>query len=72
MSPSIVPPIRAYLKAACGPLLIYNKPPVTNPAIIAFQGSSFYLKCINKQSHELKHPPHIANDPPIIGARFLT
>ena len=68
----MIPPIHAYLNAAYGPLLIYRSPPVTNPATIAFHGSSFYLKCISKQSQELKHPPHIANEPPINGARFLT
>ena len=37
---SITPPIIAFLKADCGPLLIYRTPPVTNPEQMAFQGSS--------------------------------
>ena len=69
---NIMPPINAYFKAAYGPERMANTPPVTAPATIAFTGSSTCLKCISRQSTELKHPPHIANEPPMYGALFLT
>ena len=69
---SITPPIHALLNAAYGPLLNANIPPVRNPENIALNGSSCYLYHKRRQSIELKHPPHIAKEPPINGALFLT
>jgi len=39
---SIVPPIKAFLKADYGPLLKAKTPPVMKPEKIAFNGSSVY------------------------------
>jgi len=69
---SIMPPIQAFLNAAYGPLRKARIPPVRNPLMTAFHGSSIYLYQRSRQSIELKQPPHIAKEPPIRGALFLT
>lgn len=40
-----------------------NKPPATQPAVTGLIQSSFYLKCIKRQSVNENKPPHIAKDP---------
>ena len=56
----------------CHLLLTDKMAPVAAPLIILFQGSSFFLMCINVQSIDEKHPPHMAKLPPVIGARSFT
>lgn len=46
-------------------------PPVKNPAIMAFQGSSFFRMPFTAQSNVLNRPPHTPKLPPRTGARAL-
>jgi len=59
------------------PIIILTPPlaarhaPVSAPDAILLYGSSFLLYAASEQSNVLNNPPHIANDPPMIGARDL-
>lgn len=57
--------------AVLGPLLIAKPPPVMNPAIMAFHGSSFCLIPFTAQSNEENIPPQTPKFPPRTGARAL-
>ena len=46
--------------------------PVIPPAVIAFQGSSFFRMPLTVQSKVLNRPPHTPKLPPRTGARALT
>jgi hypothetical protein len=48
-----------------------NVPPVKNPAMMAFQGSSFCLYPLTAQSKLENRPPQIPKFPPKTGARAL-
>lgn len=64
---NIIPPTMALLADEAGPPLAPNTPPVIAPAHIEFQGSSFPLHLINRQSKELNNVPQMAKLPPITG-----
>jgi hypothetical protein len=72
ISRRMIPPIAAFLKATLAPPLMARTPPVMKPAATAFQGSSFYLYQMRRQSILENTPPHIAKDPPKKGALFRT
>ena len=61
----------APLRIARGPPRTANAPPVKNPAIMAFQGSSFFRTPLTAQSNVLNMPPHTPKLPPSTGARAL-
>lgn len=71
MSARMKPPATACLKATEVPPLIAKTPPVIAPAMIALNGSSFYLYEINRQSMLENMPPQRPKLPPRKGARFL-
>jgi hypothetical protein len=48
-----------------------SDPPVKNPAMMAFHGSSFFLMPLTAQSYVLKSPPQTPKLPPRTGARAL-
>lgn len=54
------------------PFLAAKTPPVVNPLMIEFHGSSFFRKCTNVQSIVLNIPPQTAKFPAITGDRSLT
>mmetsp|Transcript_10381 Transcript_10381/g.17845 ORF Transcript_10381/g.17845 Transcript_10381/m.17845 type:complete len:257 (-) Transcript_10381:382-1152(-) len=62
------PPNIACRVADAGPWRICKKPPVSAPAMIGFQGSSFFRRATSEQSKVEKSPPQIAKLPPILGA----
>lgn len=66
----IAHPIAPFLMAL-GPPLTANAPPVKNPAIMAFQGSSFFRTPFTAQSNVLNKPPQTPKFPPRTGARAL-
>ena len=64
--------MNAFDNAALGPARAARMPPVANPLIIAFHGSSLRRIEAREQSQQLKSVPQMANDPPKIGVRALT
>ena len=52
-------------------LLAAKLPPVMNPAMIAFHGSSFCLTPFTAQSNVENNPPQTPKLPPKTGARAL-
>lgn len=70
LTPSIIakikPPKTALLRAAFAPPLHAKTPPVTKPAVIAFQGSSLPRYRSNAQSNTLNKPAQTAKFPKII------
>lgn len=50
-------------------LLAARHPPVMNPEMIAFHGSSFCLQPFTAQSNVENNPPQTPKFPPITGAR---
>jgi hypothetical protein len=54
---------------ALGPPRTAKAPPVKKPAMMAFQGSSFFRTPLTAQSKLLNMPPHTPKLPPRTGAR---
>lgn len=61
----------APFRIARGPPLTANAPPVKNPAMMAFHGSSFLRTPFTAQSNVLNMPPQTPKFPPRTGARAL-
>lgn len=61
----------APLRMALGPPRTASAPPVKNPAMMAFQGSSFLRIPLTAQSNVLNMPPQTPKLPPSTGARAL-
>lgn len=61
----------APFRIARGPPLTASAPPVKNPAMIAFHGSSFLRTPFTAQSNVLNMPPQTPKFPPRTGARAL-
>lgn len=61
----------APLRIALAPPLTARAPPVKNPAMIAFQGSSFFRIPFTAQSKVENNPPQTPKFPPSTGARAL-
>ena len=61
----------APLRMALAPPRTAREPPVKNPAMMAFHGSSFFLIPLTAQSYVLKSPPQTPKLPPSTGARAL-
>lgn len=61
----------APFRIARGPPRTASEPPVKNPAMIAFHGSSFFRTPFTAQSNVLNRPPQTPKLPPSTGARAL-
>lgn len=61
----------APLRMALAPPRTARAPPVKKPAVMAFQGSSFWRTPLTAQSNELNRPPQTPKFPPRTGARIL-
>lgn len=59
----------APFRIALGPPRTASAPPVKNPAMMAFQGSSFLRTPLTAQSNVENMPPHTPKLPPRTGAR---
>eukprot|EP00469_Lotharella_globosa_P010444 CAMPEP_0167773910 /NCGR_PEP_ID=MMETSP0111_2-20121227/1701_1 /TAXON_ID=91324 /ORGANISM="Lotharella globosa, Strain CCCM811" /LENGTH=144 /DNA_ID=CAMNT_0007663637 /DNA_START=162 /DNA_END=593 /DNA_ORIENTATION=- len=66
--PSSMAPTDAPVIIGLLPALEASSPPVQAPAMMAFQGSSFFRRWMNVQSNEQNENPHMANAPPVLGA----
>lgn len=70
-TPRRIPHMTPAPNAVLGPPRIARLEPVKKPAIIAFQGSSFWRTLFTVQSKVVKSPPHTPKLPPSTGARAL-